>query len=268
MNHIRQIALTLLLLSPLGLLAQQAIDSAMKSLESSKSVTNEIYSERRNPSTKELESASYLFEFSDNKLAEKIIDAMRKERSKASSYEMSNRHSGSVVYTISFENPKDQSYAKYTLIKRGQSKWMLSVKKSSVKSSKSSKKSGRNRYDRSDIFGIDNLQDFNGIDNSFATIDGNTTVFTGPDGETIIFSGSLNNIDALHDLDSLNELNLKGLEGLENLRNLENLKGLENLKDLGKLKGHKKMKCSSSSSSSRTTTVNGDEVFTSITYNL
>lgn len=97
MNHIRHIAVTLLLLSPFGLFAQHSIDSAMKALENAKSVTNEVYSERRNPTTKEIESASYLFEFTDNKLADKIIDAMRKERSKACAYEMSNRHSNSLV---------------------------------------------------------------------------------------------------------------------------------------------------------------------------
>ncbi len=73
MNHIRHIAVTLLLLSPFGLFAQHSIDSAMKALENAKSVTNEVYSERRNPTTKEIESASYLFEFTDNKLADKII---------------------------------------------------------------------------------------------------------------------------------------------------------------------------------------------------
>ncbi len=52
MNHIRHIAVTLLLLSPFGLFAQHSIDSAMKALENAKSVTNEVYSERRNPTTK------------------------------------------------------------------------------------------------------------------------------------------------------------------------------------------------------------------------
>ena len=128
MNHIRHIAVTLLLLSPFGLFAQQSIDSAMKALENAKSVTNEVYSERRNPTTKEIESASYLFEFTDNKLADKIIEAMRKERSKACAYEMSNRHSNSLVYSISFQNANG-SFSKYTLLQRGSSKWMLSVKK-------------------------------------------------------------------------------------------------------------------------------------------
>lgn len=284
MNHIRYIAVTLLLLSPFGLFAQQSIDSAMKALENAKSVTNEVYSERRNPSTKEIESASYLFEFTDNKLADKIIEAMRKERSKACAYEMSNRHSNSMVYSISFQDSKG-SFSKYTLLQRGSSKWMLSVKKGTAKSSSKSSKSKSSKA-RTDIIGIDDdLLEIYGINPSisdYAHTDGNTTIYTGPDGNTIVINnGRLNDIQELYDSEYiLNLEKLEGLEGLDNLETLESLKSLQNLSDLDSLKNLEKLKkqkkqrkSKSGSKTSKTntriyTSSNGHTTTTTTTYEL
>ncbi|WP_297066989.1 hypothetical protein [uncultured Duncaniella sp.] len=279
MNHIRHIAVTLLLLSPFGLFAQQSIDSAMKALENAKSVTNEVYSERRNPSTKEIESASYLFEFTDNKLADKIIEAMRKERSKACAYEMSNRHSNSMVYSISFQDSKG-SFSKYTLLQRGSSKWMLSVKKGTAKSSSKSSKSKSSKA-RTDIIGIDDdLLEIYGINPSisdYAHTDGNTTIYTGPDGNTIVINnGCLNDIQELYD----SEYILEKLEGLEKLETLESLKSLQSLSDLDSLKNLEKLKkqkkqrkSKSGSKTSKTntriyTSSNGHTTTTTTTYEL
>lgn len=292
MNHIRHIAVTLLLLSPFGLFAQQSIDSAMKALENAKSVTNEVYSERRNPSTKEIESASYLFEFTDNKLADKIIEAMRKERSKACAYEMSNRHSNSMVYSISFQDSKG-SFSKYTLLQRGSSKWMLSVKKGTAKSSsksssRSSSKSSKSKSSkaRTDIIGIDDdLLEIYGINPSisdYAHTDGNTTIYTGPDGNTIVINnGCLNDIQELYDSEYiLNLEKLEGLEGLEKLETLESLKSLQSLSDLDSLKNLEKLKkqkkqrkSKSGSKTSKTntriyTSSNGHTTTTTTTYEL
>lgn len=293
MNHIRHIAVTLLLLSPFVLFAQQSIDSAMKALENAKSVTNEVYSERRNPTTKEIESASYLFEFTDNKLADKIIEAMRKERSKACAYEMSNRHSNSIVYSISFQDSKG-AFSKYTLLQRGSSKWMLSVKKgtsksssksSSRSSSKSSSKSKSSKA-RTDIIGIDDdLLEIYGINPSisdYAQTDGATTIYTGPDGNTIVINnGRLNDIQELYDSECILTLEkLEALEGLDNLETLESLKSLQNLsnldslKNLEKLKKQKKQrKSKSGSKTSKTntriyTSSNGHTTTTTSTYEL
>ncbi|MCM1076234.1 MAG: DUF5024 domain-containing protein [Bacteroides sp.] len=129
MKHLRISFILILLFLPFASKAQQAIESVMKSIENSKSVTSEVYSEKRNPETKEIESASYVFEFTDQKLADKMIDAIRHERTNASTYEIVNRDSNRQVYTIKFD--KKGSYSSYTLIHRGNSKWMLSIKKSS-----------------------------------------------------------------------------------------------------------------------------------------
>lgn len=133
MKSIRHIFILLfvLLLSPLATFAQQSIDSAVKALESSKSVTNEVYSERRSPKSREILRSDRVFNFTDAKIAEKIIEAIRKERNKASAFKM-NTTKGRAVYTITFNNPKGP-YAKYTLMQRGNT-WIMSVIKGSSKS--------------------------------------------------------------------------------------------------------------------------------------
>lgn len=264
MNIIRRIAIAILLLSPLGAAAQQSIDSAMKAIENSKSLTNEVYSERRNPESGAIEKASYAFEFTDNKLAEKLIDAIRRERERASSYELVNRHNQSknVIYTITFDTPK--SYAQYTLIQRGESKWMLTVTKSSPKSAtKSSTKSRTRSKDRSDIR-ISTYRD--GNENVFINI--NDTSFdiadiasechtaidqaikemtlTTSDGDVHIYlngnNESFQNLDAFLDPDDI-----------ERLKDLKQLKVSAKSKTKKSAKAYKSTSKSASKSSKRTT---------------
>lgn len=151
MNLIRLTALSILLLSSLGAMAQQAIDSAMKSLEKSKSVTNEVYSERRDPDTKAVVSSNRLYEFTDDALANKIIEAIRKERGNASSFQMNNRNPNS-GYAITFESKDGRSYSKYALVQNGEL-WVFSVVKSTARSS-SSKKRSKDRSDYYEIPGV------------------------------------------------------------------------------------------------------------------
>lgn len=133
-RHILTILLAIV--SVLGAAAQQSVESAIKSLENSKSVTNEVYSEKRNPSNKAIVRSDRMFEFTDNKIASKIIEAIRKERSKAAAFQM-NTAAGQAVYTITFDNGKGP-YAKYSLIQNG-SGWVLAIVKSNGSSSKSRK---------------------------------------------------------------------------------------------------------------------------------
>lgn len=134
MKSQRHIAILLLILfTSLGAAAQQSVESAIKSLENSKSVTNEVYSEKRNPSDKSIIRSDRMFDFTDQKIANKIIEAIRKERNKASAFQMNTR-AGNAVYTITFDNGKGP-YAKYTLMQRGDS-WMLAIVKASAKARK------------------------------------------------------------------------------------------------------------------------------------
>ena len=124
MKYIRHTLLALLMLAPLCAIAQGSIDNVVNSLEKSKSVTNEVYSERRDPKTKNVIKSSRVFHFTDNKIASRLIEAIKKERNKATSFQMNNR-SHNAVYTINFEGGKGLK-AKYTLVQHGGSVWILS----------------------------------------------------------------------------------------------------------------------------------------------
>lgn len=160
MKFIRLIALSLILFSNLGLFAQQSIESAMKSLENSKSVTNEVYNERRNPVTKAVVSSNRLYEFSDDKLANKLIDAIRKERGNAASFQMNSRNP-KAAYNITFEKKDGSAYSKYTLVQQGDGMWVFSVIKSTAKTS-SSKKKGKSK-DHSLYYKVPGVQSTYGI---------------------------------------------------------------------------------------------------------
>lgn len=139
MKYIRHTLLALLMLAPLCAIAQGSIDNVVNSLEKSKSVTNEVYSERRDPKTKNVIKSSRVFHFTDNKIASRLIEAIKKERNKATSFQMNNR-SHNAVYTINFEGGKGLK-AKYTLVQHGESVWILSVEKYT----------GSSRHDRSEF---------------------------------------------------------------------------------------------------------------------
>lgn len=160
MKFIRLIALSFILFSNLGLFAQQSIESAMKSLENSKSVTNEVYNERRNPVTKAVVSSNRLYEFSDDKLANKLIDAIRKERGNAASFQMNSRNP-KAAYNITFEKKDGSAYSKYTLVQQGDGMWVFSVIKSTAKTS-SSKKKGKSK-DHSLYYKVPGVQSTYGI---------------------------------------------------------------------------------------------------------
>jgi len=140
-------------------MAQGAIESAVSSLEKSKSVTNEVYSERRDPKTREIIKSSRMFTFSDEKLAGRLIEAIRKNREKATSFQMNDRR-GHAIYNITFDDNKNL-HTKYSLVQQSSSRWMLVIE--IVRQSRSS------RHDRSD-FTDDTVFDFDcGFDDSHLT---------------------------------------------------------------------------------------------------
>ena len=106
----------------LGAMAQSSIDAAIATLQKSKSVTNEIFSEKRDPSTRAVIRSSRMFNFDDDKMAAKIRDAMKKTTS------------GAEVYSISFEDSKHMAI-KYVLIRQHRGGWVLSVDKARRSSS-------------------------------------------------------------------------------------------------------------------------------------
>ena len=260
MKIIHRIAIAILLLSPLGAAAQSILESVMKDVEKSKSLTNEVYSERRNPDTKTLEKASYAFEFTDNKLADKLIDAIRRERDHASSYELVNRHNQSrnVVYTITFDTPK--AYAQYTLIQRGESKWMLTVTKSGPRNViiRSNKRSKNHTDTKTTIYR-------DGDENVIITVDGKSydiadmsslcqnavdealreITWTTSDGEMIY----IRNFDGFDDLSELEHLSQ--IDGLKELKQLKQIKQQKASKKATAKKSARTIYKSASKSSSR-----------------
>lgn len=122
------------MLTSLGAVAQSSIEAAIEALQKSKSVTNEIFSERRDPSSRAVVRSSRMFNFDDDKMAVKIQNAMKKERSKAVAFQMKT-NSGAEVYSISFEDSK-HLYTKYVLIRERRGGWILSVDKSLNRSPK------------------------------------------------------------------------------------------------------------------------------------
>ncbi|MDE7474707.1 MAG: DUF5024 domain-containing protein [Duncaniella sp.] len=261
MKILHRIAIAILLLSPLGAAAQSILESVMKDVEKSKSLTNEVYSERRNPDTKTLEKASYAFEFTDNKLADKLIDAIRRERDHASSYELVNRHNQSrnVVYTITFDTPK--AYAQYTLIQRGESKWMLTVTKSGPRKvviTRSNKRSKNHTDTKTTIYR-------DGDENVIITVDGKSydiadmsslcqnavdealreITWTTSDGEMIY----IRNFDGFDDLSELEHLSQ--LDGLKELKQFKQIKQQKTSKKATAKKSARTIYKSASKSSSR-----------------
>jgi len=133
MKFLRYILMVIVMFPALGAMAQSSIDAAIATLQKSKSVTNEIFSEKRDPSTRAVIRSSRMFNFDDDKMAAKIRDAMKKERSKAVVFQMKTT-SGAEVYSISFEDSKHMAI-KYVLIRQHRGGWVLSVDKARRSSS-------------------------------------------------------------------------------------------------------------------------------------
>lgn len=213
----RTIVIAILLSLPSGMSAQQAIESIIKSLETSNSVTNQVYSERRDEKDSKIKKSNCMFEFNDDKIAEKLIAAIQKDREKASSYNVT-KQTEKVVYSISFVN--GGMYSKYTLIQRGKSKWMLTANKSPIRKDdnggKATRKNSRRKSsakDRSEFNSIQRLQDF----------DPQNSPLTFNDDFKIVFNGDTINLSGQNEYSYIDTEKLKKLEQLSRLNSLEGL---------------------------------------------
>lgn len=116
----RQTLLFILLsLITLGAAAQGNLERAVAKIEKQKSTEYVAYSEKRNPKTHKVVSASKVLVVSATQ-AKEVISAIDKDRQKATSYQMTKGR----VYEVTFA---DDDYACYTLILQRNGKWLLTI---------------------------------------------------------------------------------------------------------------------------------------------
>ncbi len=126
MIALRNILITVcLMMAPTIALAQSSIDKIVDSLEDDKNVQEVMYTEQRDPSSRKIVKSSRIIQFTNDKIAAKLISAFKKEREKAISYKANNNPSNT-VYELSFNDGKG-FIAKYTLVQQRGSSWVLSV---------------------------------------------------------------------------------------------------------------------------------------------
>ena len=125
-------------LSFIPAMAQSSLEKIIEPLKDGDNGSSVMYQEKRNPETRAIVESSLFVEFSDAKLANKIIDAMKKERSNAtdfSSYSDKNNHS----YRITFR-AKNGDSSEYNLYSE-RNKWSLTVRNKRPSLGKSKSKS-------------------------------------------------------------------------------------------------------------------------------
>lgn len=121
MNTIARIILPTLLciLAPISAFAQKSIDDIIQNLLNDKKV-QVIYSENRDPNTRRITSSSYLLTSSDKSHRDRLINAIKKEREKSSSFSQM----GNEMFSISFT--EGGTTTNYTLIV-DDDEWMLTT---------------------------------------------------------------------------------------------------------------------------------------------
>ena len=105
--------------------AQSSIEKIIEPLEDGDKGASVVYREKRNPQTRAIVESSLFLTFTDNKLANKIIEAIKKERTNSVDYSAYNEKRGK-TYRIKFVD-KDGGTSEYGLYQEG-SKWSLTVK--------------------------------------------------------------------------------------------------------------------------------------------
>lgn len=123
--------LFLTLIASVSAMAQGKIEKYVNPLRNSDSV---IYSEKRDPRTKEVINESLYIENIGEKLAKKIIEAMQSERGNSISYSIYTS-GNSPYYMISFENP-NYTVTEYSIYGHNKTKWALSVETRQAKNRK------------------------------------------------------------------------------------------------------------------------------------
>ncbi len=119
MKHIRFIILAIISIFAISAVANPKIDKIVKELEKMKSV-DVTYSEKRNPSTKDIAYATYLIKFSNTSKAKELLEIFKKERE--NSVEATKTKD---TYTITFITNDVKST--YVLIEKENGNWILSI---------------------------------------------------------------------------------------------------------------------------------------------
>lgn len=105
--------------------AQSSLDRIIEPLKDGDKGASVVYREKRNPTTKAIIESALLVEFNDSKMANKIIDTMKKERQNAanfSSYDNKNTKNYKIEYSS-----KNGDRSEYCIFLE-RNKWTLTVK--------------------------------------------------------------------------------------------------------------------------------------------
>ena len=78
--------LIITILSAIPTFAQSSLDKIIEPLKDGDKGSSVVYREKRNPTTKAIIESALLVEFNDSKLANKIIETMKKERQNAANF--------------------------------------------------------------------------------------------------------------------------------------------------------------------------------------
>lgn len=119
----KQIVITLIALlfaAPL-IIAQSAIDNAIKALEKDKSTQYVVYSEKRNPTTSKIYKSSKVLVVTSKQQLKRLIDSFEKEREKTVSFEKQPGR----VYVAKFSKNKERR--EYVLYRQADGSWLLTV---------------------------------------------------------------------------------------------------------------------------------------------
>ena len=117
--------LIITILSAIPTFAQSSLDKIIEPLKDGDKGSSVVYREKRNTTTKAIIESALLVEFNDSKLANKIIETMKKERQNAanfSSYDNRNKKN----YKIKYHSKNGDSSEYCIFLERN--KWTLTVK--------------------------------------------------------------------------------------------------------------------------------------------
>ncbi len=117
--------LIITILSAIPTFAQSSFDKKIEPIKAGDKGSSVVYREKRNPTTKAIIESALLVEFNDSKLANKIIETMKKERQNAanfSSYDNRNNKN----YKIEYHSKNGDSSEYCIFLERN--KWTLTVK--------------------------------------------------------------------------------------------------------------------------------------------
>lgn len=139
----RTLFLAIIILSltaPLASQAQSKLDEVIDQIESGQNC-EVMYRETRDPVTRKVTRSTRLITFTDKNLAQRLINAFKKERENTVNYSV-NEHRKSTIYRAEFNDTKSIK-AEYSLIRDEKNNYTLSVKIENV--IKGIKKSGSHK---------------------------------------------------------------------------------------------------------------------------